>query len=89
MVISFIVSSISIFTMHNHAYLNSKHIIHSCTKSIVSALIGIAIDQGYIEGVHQPVLDLFAERTAANLVVSTAIRHPLAPLRVSPGSSAH
>jgi CubicO group peptidase (beta-lactamase class C family) len=46
---------------------NSTHIIHSCTKSIVSALIGIAIDQGYIEGVDQPVFDLFPGRTAANL----------------------
>jgi CubicO group peptidase (beta-lactamase class C family) len=46
---------------------DSKHIIHSCTKSIVSALIGIAIDQGYIEGVDQPVLDLFPGRAAANL----------------------
>jgi CubicO group peptidase (beta-lactamase class C family)/dienelactone hydrolase len=46
---------------------NSKHIIHSCTKSIVSILIGIAIDQGYIEGVDQPALDLFPGRTAANL----------------------
>ena len=46
---------------------DSKHIIHSCTKSIISALIGISIDQGYIEGVRQPVLDLFPERTIANL----------------------
>ena len=45
----------------------SQHIIHSCTKSIVSALIGIAIDTGYIKGVDQPVLELFPERTAANL----------------------
>jgi CubicO group peptidase (beta-lactamase class C family) len=45
---------------------NSKHVIHSCTKSIVSALIGIAIEQGYIEGVDQPVLDLFDERAVAN-----------------------
>jgi len=45
----------------------SKHIIHSCTKSIVSALIGIAIQQGYIEGVDQPLLTFFPERTAANL----------------------
>ena len=28
---------------------DSRHIIHSCTKSIISALVGIAIDQGYIE----------------------------------------
>jgi CubicO group peptidase (beta-lactamase class C family) len=45
---------------------DSKHVIHSCTKSIVSALIGIAIEQGYIEGVDQPVLDLFDERAVAN-----------------------
>ena len=44
-----------------------KHIIHSCTKSIVSALIGIAMDQGYIQGVDQPVLDLLPGRTVANL----------------------
>jgi len=45
----------------------SKHIIHSCTKSIVSALIGIAIQQGAIEGVEQPLLDFFPNRIAANL----------------------
>ena len=36
----------------------TKHIIHSCTKSIMSALIGIAIEQGYIEDVSTPVLDI-------------------------------
>jgi CubicO group peptidase (beta-lactamase class C family) len=46
---------------------DSRHIIRSCTKSIVSALIGIAIDKGYIEGVDQSVLDIFPERSAANL----------------------
>ncbi len=46
---------------------DSRHIIHSCTKSIVSALIGIAIEEGYIEGVDQPILDIFSDRTAANL----------------------
>jgi len=44
----------------------SKHNIFSCTKSVVSALIGIAIDQGYIEGLQQPVLSLFPQRTVAN-----------------------
>lgn len=33
--------------------------IMSVTKSVVSLLIGIAIDQGLIEGVNQPVLDFF------------------------------
>ena len=46
---------------------DTKHIIHSCTKSIVSILIGIAIDQGFIEGVQTPVLDFFPDRTASNL----------------------
>ncbi len=45
----------------------SRHVVYSCTKSVVSALVGIAIDEGYIEGVDQPVLDFFPERTAANL----------------------
>lgn len=44
-----------------------KHVIRSCTKSIISALVGIAIDKGYIEGVEQPVLELFPERTISNL----------------------
>ncbi len=43
------------------------HIIHSCTKSIMSALIGIAIDKGYIESVKTPVLEFFPGRTAANM----------------------
>jgi len=36
-----------------------KHAIHSCTKSIMSALIGIAIDKGYIHSVNQPITDFF------------------------------
>jgi CubicO group peptidase (beta-lactamase class C family) len=47
--------------------LGSRHIIYSCTKSVVSALVGIAIDKGYIEGVDQPTLDFFPERSVANL----------------------
>jgi CubicO group peptidase (beta-lactamase class C family) len=46
---------------------HSRHVIHSCTKSIVSALIGIAIDQGHLEGLEQPVLDIFPERRVAHL----------------------
>jgi CubicO group peptidase (beta-lactamase class C family) len=45
----------------------SKHIIYSCTKSVVSALVAIAVDKGYVDGVDQPVLSFFPERTAANL----------------------
>ena len=46
---------------------DSRHVIHSCTKSIVSALIGIAIDKGHIEGVDQPIVAFFPERSVANL----------------------
>jgi metal-dependent hydrolase (beta-lactamase superfamily II) len=43
------------------------HPINSCTKSLVSALIGIAIEDGYLQGVDQPVLELLPGRTIANL----------------------
>ncbi|WP_171832147.1 serine hydrolase [Oceanispirochaeta sp. M1] len=38
-----------------------RHIIHSCTKSIVSTLVGIALDQGLIESLDQPVSDFFPD----------------------------
>jgi CubicO group peptidase (beta-lactamase class C family) len=41
--------------------------IKSCTNSVTSALIGIAIDKGYIKDVNQPVLDFFKKRDAKNL----------------------
>ena len=44
-----------------------KHDLYSVTKSFTSALVGIAIHEGYIHGVNQPVLDLFADRQVANL----------------------
>ena len=40
---------------------DDKHLVASVTKSFISALIGIAIDQGFIEGVHQSVLGFFPE----------------------------
>jgi CubicO group peptidase (beta-lactamase class C family) len=46
---------------------DSKHIIHSCTKSITSALVGIAIDKGHIDDVQTPVLEFFPDRTVANV----------------------
>ncbi|MBW8012924.1 MAG: serine hydrolase [Chloroflexi bacterium] len=49
--------------------LGNEHNIFSCTKSVVSALIGIAIDQGYIESVDTPILDFFPDITPANLDV--------------------
>jgi CubicO group peptidase (beta-lactamase class C family) len=44
-----------------------KHIIHSCTKSIMSALIGIAIDKGYIKNIDQPITDFFPNKEIANM----------------------
>jgi CubicO group peptidase (beta-lactamase class C family) len=44
-----------------------KHIIHSCTKSVMSALIGIAIDKGYIQSVDQPITDFFPDKTFAQM----------------------
>jgi CubicO group peptidase (beta-lactamase class C family) len=43
-----------------------KHIIHSCTKSIMSALIGIAINKGFIKNIDQPITDFFPDKAFAN-----------------------
>ena len=37
------------------------HLLYSCTKSVVSSLIGLAIEQGYIESVEAPVLSFFPD----------------------------
>lgn len=36
-----------------------KHMLHSNTKSIVSALVGIALEKGYLKSLDQPVHDFF------------------------------
>ncbi len=46
---------------------NTKHVIHSNTKSITSALVGIALDKGYIKSIKQPVLEFFPEKSIINL----------------------
>jgi CubicO group peptidase (beta-lactamase class C family) len=43
------------------------HGIYSCTKSFTSALIGIAMDKGFIRSVDPPLLDFFPDRTIANV----------------------
>jgi CubicO group peptidase (beta-lactamase class C family) len=45
---------------------DTQHEVFSCTKSVISALVGIAIQQGYIDSVQHPVLDYFPERTIAH-----------------------
>ncbi|MFX1559845.1 MAG: serine hydrolase domain-containing protein [Promethearchaeota archaeon] len=51
---------------YNYWTQNDIHTIQSCTKSFMSALIGIAIDKGYIDNVSQPVLDFFPNYTIDN-----------------------
>ena len=41
---------------------DSLHVLHSCTKSIMSALIGIAIEEGHIESVNIPAVDFFKDK---------------------------
>ena len=48
-----------------HADLKNR--VCSVTKSFASALVGIAIGQGHIQGVDERVLDLFADRTISNV----------------------
>lgn len=43
-----------------------RHDIHSCTKSVLSALIGIAIDRRDLPGPDTPVLDFFPGYEIAN-----------------------
>ncbi|MHA2353026.1 MAG: serine hydrolase, partial [Candidatus Thorarchaeota archaeon] len=40
---------------------------YSVTKSVVSSLIGIAIDQGFIDNTSQLLLDFFPDRTIGNM----------------------
>ncbi len=44
-----------------------KHFMNSGTKSIVSALVGMAIDEGYINGAEDKVLDYFPEMEIAHI----------------------
>lgn len=59
---------------------DDTHHVASVTKSIISALIGIAIDAGYIKNVDQKVLDFFPEYvpdTAEKQKREITIRHLL------------
>jgi CubicO group peptidase (beta-lactamase class C family) len=39
--------------------------VKSVSKSVMSALVGIAIEQGHVDGLHQPIADYYAERISA------------------------
>ena len=43
------------------------HIIHSCTKSVVGTLIGIAIDGGLIESTSVPVVEILADAAPSDI----------------------
>jgi len=45
---------------------DSLHRIASCTKSITSALYGIALDKGYLSSVDQRMLDFFPDQEIQN-----------------------
>jgi len=51
----------------NYNNENNTHHLFSVTKSFVSALLGIAIEQGYIQSIHQRVIDFFPDYTIDNL----------------------
>ncbi len=44
-----------------------KHEMYSVTKSVISTLVGIAIDQGYIDSLDHLVLDFFLNKTFENV----------------------
>ena len=46
--------------------VDSLHRIYSCTKSITSALYGIAIEKGYLNGVDDRMLDFFPDTEIQN-----------------------
>ena len=46
---------------------DTRFSIYSATKSVTSALVGIALERGYIKSIDQPVLSFFPDRTVANL----------------------
>ena len=46
---------------------STPHAIYSCTKSFMSALIGIALEEGLISGLDQDVLGLFPELSFDNV----------------------
>lgn len=48
-------------------YKDVLHIANSVTKSFVSALVGIAIDQGRLSGTDQKMTDLFPDKDIQNL----------------------
>ncbi|WP_308636461.1 serine hydrolase domain-containing protein [Paenibacillus silvisoli] len=56
-----------VFETYFYPYTSdTRHNVFSVTKSLTSALIGIAIKQGLLEGVHRRVFDFFPEHAGLN-----------------------
>lgn len=58
---------------------DTPHITHSATKSIASALVGIAIDNGYIQNVDESIFNYFTQYSylSDSLKNSITIKHLL------------
>ena len=57
-----------VFEEYRNGYTqDTKHHLQSATKSFSSMLIGVAIHEGFLDGVEQKVVDLFPDHTIANL----------------------
>lgn len=53
---------------YDQTYLSKDiHHLHSCTKSVISTLIGIAKDEGYLKSVDQKVINFFQDYEINNL----------------------
>lgn len=66
-------------TWHNFEPDDTVHIM-SATKSVVSLLIGIAVDKGLIESINQPVLDFFPDykvKRGEKTIQKVTVRHLL------------
>lgn len=64
----------------NECNVNSRIHVYSVTKSIISILIGIALDKGYIKNIEQKVLDFFpdyiikrGEKTIQNITLKNLL----------------
>ncbi|MDR1629206.1 MAG: beta-lactamase family protein [Oscillospiraceae bacterium] len=67
-------------TYFDENYKNTSHYQASCTKSFLSTLVGIAIQEGYIQSVDQNVIDFFPGLTLPeelNYKNEMTIRHLL------------
>ncbi|KNF10023.1 beta-lactamase class C and other penicillin binding protein [Gottschalkia purinilytica] len=59
---------------YNGCNKDTLNIINSVTKSIISSLIGIVIDKGFIKGINERIIDYFPRH---NIDESLTIRHLL------------